>query len=416
MNPTAGHSDAKTLDAGKVRSDFPALQQEVNGHPLVYLDNAATAQKPRAVIDAIDEFYSRDNANVHRGVHTLSLRATERYESARETVREFLGAAEASEIVFVRGATEGINLVAGSYGRTHVGAGDEVLITAMEHHSNIVPWQMLCEATGAKLRVAPMNHDGELLVDEFRALVTDRTRIVALTHVANAIGTVNPVAELAAIAHDRGVPVLVDGAQAAPHLAVDVRALGADFYVLSAHKAYGPTGAGALYTRRAILEEMPPWQGGGDMIASVSFEKTTYNKVPHRFEAGTPNIAGAVGMATALDYLRGLDLDAVAAHEDDVLEYAVSSVGDIPGVNLVGTPARRAGAVSFTIDGVHPHDAGTILDREGVAIRAGHHCSQPLMDFYGVPATNRASFGVYNTREDVDRLVAGIRKVIEVFA
>jgi len=403
-------------DIDRVRDDFPVLREKVNGHPLVYLDNAATSQKPQSVIDAIRHYYESDNANVHRGVHTLSQRATAAYEGARETIRAFINAERAEEIVFVRGTTEGINLVASTYAREYVDPGDEVLITAMEHHSNIVPWQMLCDSAGATLRVAPISHEGDIILDEFHTLLTDRTKIVALTHIANAIGTVNPIKELIAAAHERNIPVLVDGAQAIPHIPVDVCDLGADFYALSAHKAYGPTGMGAVYVRREFLESMPPYQGGGDMIASVSFEKTTYNRIPHRFEAGTPNIAGAIGMAAALDYLSILGMDNVAAYEDDVVAYALEAVAAIPGVTIIGTPQHRAGVISFTIEGVHPHDAGTILDGEGIAIRAGHHCSQPLMEFYGVPATNRASFGIYNNRDDADRLVAGIKKVIEVFA
>jgi cysteine desulfurase/selenocysteine lyase len=404
------------LDAAAIRGDFPALADTPYGKPLVYLDSAASTQRPRAVIDALVRHYETVAANVHRGVYDASVRATEAYEGARENVRAFLGAAEAREIVFVRGTTEGINLVAQSWGRANVRAGDEIIVTQLEHHSNIVPWQLLCEQTGARLRVAPIDTDGDVIVDTYRSLFGPRTRLVALAHVSNAIGTINPVADLVAIAHERGVPVLVDGAQAIAHMSVDVRALGADFYVFSGHKIYGPTGIGALYARRELLEDMPPYQGGGDMIASVTFEKTTYNSIPYRFEAGTPHITGAVGLAAALDYVRSLGFPAIAAHEDDVLAYLVSSLAAIPGVSLVGTPRRRASVVSFMIDGVHPHDVGTILDREGIAIRAGHHCSQPLMQFYGVPATNRASLAVYSSREDVDRLVAGVEKVKEVFA
>jgi len=403
------------LGTAAIRGDFPALADTPYGKPLVYLDNAASTQKPRAVIDAVVRHYETVAANVHRGVYLASVRATEAYEGARETVRAFLGAAESREIVFVRGATEGINLVAQSWGRANVGAGDEILVTHLEHHSNIVPWQLLCEQTGAKLRVVPIDEAGDVLIDAYRDLVGPRTRLVALAHVSNAIGTVNPVADLTAIARERGVPVLVDGAQAAAHMPVDVRALGADFYVFSGHKTYGPTGIGALYARQEILETMPPYQGGGDMIASVTFEKTTYNTIPHRFEAGTPNIGGAVGLAAALDYVASLGFPAITAHEDEVLAYAVESIAAIPGVRLVGTPRRRAAVVSFVIEGVHPHDAGSILDREGIAIRAGHHCSQPLMQFFGVPATNRVSLAVYNTREEIDLLVAGVHKVKEVF-
>jgi cysteine desulfurase/selenocysteine lyase len=403
------------LDVARVQGDFPALAQDVHGKPLVYLDNAATAQKPRAVIDAVSAFYRRDNANVHRGIHTLSVRATEIYEGAREKVRALINAAELAEIVFVRGATEGINLVANSFGSVRVSAGDEVLISTLEHHSNIVPWQLLCERTGARLRVIPMGRDGDLLFDEYRRLLGERTRMVAFAHVSNALGTVNPVREMIALAHERGIPVLVDGAQAMPHMRVDVRALDADFYVFSGHKMFGPTGAGVVYGRRSLLETMPPYQGGGEMIASVSFEKTTYNALPHRFEAGTPDIAAVAGLGAAVDYLNALGWDAIDAYEQDLVAYAVERIAAAPGVSLVGTPKHRAGVVSFTLDRIHPHDAGMILDHEGIAIRAGHHCAQPVMDFYGVPATNRASFAFYNTRDDVDRLVQGLAKVRELF-
>jgi cysteine desulfurase/selenocysteine lyase len=412
-NPTA--KDVK-CDVHKVREDFPILKQRIYGKPLVYLDNAATTQKPRTVIDALTSYYTDDNSNIHRGVHALSMRATDAYESVRETVRAFLGAADKKEIIFVRGATEGINLVAATFGAANVGKGDEVVITNLEHHSNIVPWQILCTEKGASLKVVPMNDRGELELDEYEKMITPRTKIAALSYVSNALGTINPVVEMTRIAHDRGVPVLLDGAQAVPHLPVDIHALECEFFVFSAHKAYGPTGVGAVYVREDILEEMPPYQGGGDMIAMVTFEKTTYNKIPHKFEAGTPNIAGVIGMGAALDYLTGLGWDGLLAHEEDVVRYAAERIGELSGVRLIGTPKRRTGVVSFEIEGVHPHDAGTILDREGIAVRAGHHCSQPVMDFFGVPATVRASFGVYNTREEVDLLVDGIKKVQEVFA
>ncbi|HXV14749.1 MAG TPA: cysteine desulfurase [Candidatus Krumholzibacteria bacterium] len=404
-----------TIDVTAVRRDFPILEREVHGKPLAYLDNAATSQKPRAVIDAISSYYATVNANVHRGVHTLSVRATELYEGAREKTRAFVNAADAAEIVFVRGTTEAINLVASSFGQARVRSGDEVVISTMEHHSNIVPWQLLCQRAGAKLRVIPMDRTGDLRLDEYRTLLNERTRIVAIPHVSNSLGTVNPMAEMIAIAHEHDIPVLVDGAQAVPHLRVDVRALGADFYAFSGHKMFGPTGAGVLYARRALLETLPPYQGGGDMIASVTFEKTTYNVLPHRFEAGTPDIAGAVGLGAAIDYLDALGFDAIEAYENELVAYAVDVLSSTPGVTLIGTPKHRVGVVSFTIDGVHPHDAGMILDHEGIAIRAGHHCTQPVMDFYGVPATNRASFAFYNTRAEVDRLVAAIAKVKEVF-
>jgi cysteine desulfurase/selenocysteine lyase len=415
MAKTHPGTGVPAFDAERVRRDFPILAEAVRGKPLVYLDNAATSQKPRAVIDAVSGYYARHNANVHRGVHALSVRATELYEGAREKTRAFINAVETSEIVFVRGTTEGINLVASSFGQS-IKTGDEILITAMEHHSNIVPWQMLCQRTGATLKVLPMNHEGDLLLNQLPGMIGDRTRLVAVAHVSNSLGTVNPVAEIIAIAHERGVPVLIDGAQALPHMTVDVRDIDADFYVFSSHKMYGPTGIGVLYARKSILSELPPYQGGGDMIASVTFEKTTYNALPHRFEAGTPNIAGAVGMGAAIDYLRELDVNAIRRYEDDLVAYAVEQLSAARGVKLVGTPKHRAGVVSFTLDGVHPHDVGMILDSEGIAIRAGHHCTQPVMDFYGVPATNRASFAFYNTREDVDRLITGLNRVRGVFS
>jgi cysteine desulfurase/selenocysteine lyase len=403
------------LDVVKVRSDFPALAQNIHGKPLVYLDNAATSQKPRVVIDAISDYYAHNNANVHRGVHTLSVHATELYEGAREKVRALINAADLAEIIFVRGTTEAINLVANSFGAAKVQRGDEVVISAMEHHSNIVPWQLLCQRAGARLRVIPMDYAGELVMDEYRGLLNERTRIVAVAHVSNSLGTVNPLNEIIGLAHERGVPVLVDGAQALPHFRVDVRALDADFYAFSGHKMFGPTGAGVLYGKRALLEPLPPYQGGGDMIASVSFEKTTFNVLPHRFEAGTPDIAAIVGLGAAIDYLNGLGWDAIGAWERELVAYAAEQISLVPGVRLIGTPAHRAGVVAFTIDGVHPHDAGMILDNEGIAIRAGHHCTQPVMDFFGVPATNRASFAFYNNRDDVDRLVAGLARVKDVF-
>ena len=412
--PHTTTSPAPVLDVARVRADFPALAQNVNGKPLVYLDNAATSQKPRAVIDAVSSFYEHSNANVHRGVHTLSVRATELYEAAREKVRTLVNAAELAEIIFVRGTTEGINLVANSFG-ARIQAGDEIIISALEHHSNIVPWQLLCERTGAKLRVIPMDHSGDLIMDEYRALLSERTKLVAVAHVSNSLGTVNPIEEIIALAHARKVPVLIDGAQAVPHFKVDVRALDADFYAFSGHKMFAPTGAGILYGKRELLETMPPYQGGGDMISSVSFAKTTFNVLPHRFEAGTPDVAAIVGLGAAIDYLNGIGWDAISAWERELVTYAAEKIAAAPGVTLIGTPKHRAAVVSFTIDGIHPHDAGMILDHEGIAIRAGHHCTQPVMDFYGVPATNRASFAFYNTRDDVDRLVAGIQKVQDVF-
>ena len=405
-----------SLDVESVRKDFPILRQQVRGKPLVYLDSAATAQKPRAVIDAIARYYLDDNANVHRGVHLLSERATEAYEGSREKVRRFINAAHAHEIVFVRGTTEAINLVAQTYGRTQVSVGDEILVTVMEHHSNIVPWQMLCEEKGAVLRVAPMDDHGQLLMGELEHLIGPRTRLVALGHVSNALGTINPVRRIVEMAHQRSVPVLLDGAQAAPHLQIDVQALGCDFYAFSGHKLFGPTGIGVLYGKSELLEQMRPWQGGGDMISSVTFEKTTYNKLPHKFEAGTPDIAGAIGLGAAIDYVSGLGLSAIAAHEHDLLGYATEALRTVPGLRLIGTAKEKASVLSFLLGDVHPHDVGTVLDREGIAIRTGHHCAQPLMRRLGVAATARASLALYNTREDVDALVAGLHKVREVFA
>ena len=404
------------LDVAALRRDFPALDQSVHGKPLVYLDNAATAQTPRAVIEAIGRFYEQDCANVHRGVHELSQRATDDYEDARGEVQRFLGAADRGEIIYTRGTTDSINLVAGSYGRKYVQAGDEIVISAMEHHSNIVPWQLLCEERGARLRVAPINDDGELLLDEFEKLLTDRTRLLAVAHVSNALGTVNPVQTMIEMAHGRDIPVLVDGAQAVPHMNVDVRALDCDFYAFSGHKLFGPTGIGILYGKHHWLEQMPPYQGGGDMISSVTFEKTTYNDLPYKFEAGTPIIAGAIGLGEAIRYLNAIGLDRVAAYEKDLLAYATEVVSAIDGVRLIGTAGEKASLVSFVLDGVHPHDVGTVLDREGIAVRAGHHCAQPVMQRFGVASTTRASLAFYNTREEIDALAAGIQKVKEFFA
>ena len=405
-----------TFDVEQVRRDFPLLQTKVRGKPLVYLDNAATSQKPRSVIARTEQYYATENANVHRGVYELSERATAAYEDAREKARGFLNAASTREIVFVRGTTEAINLVASSFGRKELQAGDEVLVTAMEHHSNIVPWQLICAERGAVLRVAPMNKQGELLVDDFARLLSPRTKLVAMAHVSNSLGTINPIAEIVRLAHAKGAAVLVDGAQAAPHGPVDVRALGVDFYTVSGHKMFGPTGIGLLYGTTERLEALPPYQGGGDMIKTVTFAKTTYAEPPAKFEAGTPNIAGAIGLGAAIDYLRGLDWDAVQAHERDLLTYATERLGALPEVELVGTAAHKASVVSFTVRGVHAHDVGTIVDQEGVAIRTGHHCTQPVMDFFGVPATARASFAFYNTRADVDALVSAVQKVTRVFA
>ena len=399
------------LDVAAIRADFPALDQLVHGKPLVYLDNAATTQKPRAVLDAMQHYYEQDNANVHRGVHTLSERATEAYEGARETVRAFVNAASVREVIFTRNATEGINLVARAWGDANVGGGDEVLITAMEHHSNIVPWQLLVERTGARLRVAPIDDRGDVVLDEFARLLTPRTKIAAFVHVSNALGTVNPVVEMTRLAKQAGAAVLVDGSQAAYHMAVDVQAIGADFYVFTGHKLYGPTGIGVLYGREAVLDAMPPFLGGGDMIRTVTFEGSTWNDLPYKFEAGTPYMAGAIGLGAAMDYVSRLGFDAIGAHEAALLERATAAVAAEPGVRIVGTAARKASVLSFVMDGIHPHDIGTVVDREGVAIRTGHHCAQPVMDRYGIPATARASFAMYNTVNEIDTLVAAIRRV-----
>jgi cysteine desulfurase / selenocysteine lyase len=398
----------------RIRKDFPILHQEVHGRPLVYLDSAATSQKPQVVLDALADYYARDNANVHRGVHQLSERATEAYEGARARIQRFLNAAHPREIVFVRGTTEGINLVAQTYGRRMVGPGDEVIITALEHHSNIVPWQMLCEETGATLRVVPIDDAGEVDVDAYEQLLGERTRLVAVAHVSNALGTIVPVKRMIEAAHRRGIAVLVDGAQAAPHLRVDVRDLDCDFYTFSGHKTYGPTGIGVLYGKTTLLEAMPPYQGGGDMIKSVSFEKTVYNDLPYKFEAGTPNIAGAIGLGVALEYLDGLGLDRIAAHEHALLVHGTERLTALAGLRLVGTAREKASVLSFLVDGAHAHDVGSILDREGIAVRTGHHCAMPVMTRFGIAATARASLAVYNTREDIDALVEGLAKVREI--
>ena len=403
------------LDVERVRKDFPILERTINGRPLVYLDSGASSQRPLPVLRAVEEYETTTHANVHRGVHALSQAATEAFEGARERVRRFINARSTKEIIFTRGTTEGINLVAQSYARSRFKPGDEILITGLEHHANIVPWQMVCEQTGCTLKVAPIDRRGELVLDEYLKLLSPRTKLVAVAHVSNALGTVLPVKRVIDAAHAQGAVVLVDGAQAVPHSIVDVRALGCDFYVFSSHKIYGPTGIGVLYGRQELLEAMPPWQGGGDMILSVSFEKTTYNDLPYKFEAGTPNISGAIGMAAAMDYIEGLGLDKIAAHEQRLLQLATTELERIPGIEIIGTAAHKAAVLSFTLKGVHPHDLGTILDTEGVAVRTGHHCAQPVMTFFGIPATARASFGVYNTERDVASLVAGIEKVREVF-
>ncbi|HEX5474196.1 MAG TPA: cysteine desulfurase [Vicinamibacterales bacterium] len=402
------------FDVERVRADFPILRRTVRGKPLVYLDNAATTQKPQAVIDALTAYYTGINANVHRGVHELSERATEAYEAARARVQAFFHAAHAHEVVFTRNATESINLVARSFARPRLQPGDEVLITAMEHHSNIVPWQLACEATGATIRVAPIDDRGALIVDEFARLLGPRTVIAAVSHMSNALGTVNPAAEIVALAHRHGVPVLLDGSQAAYHMAVDVQALDCDFYVATGHKLYGPTGIGVLVGKTEHLEAMPPFLGGGDMIRSVSFERSTWNDLPYKFEAGTPNIAGAVGLHAALDYLGAAGFEAVAAHERDLLAYGTAALQDVPGLRIIGTAPSKASILSFVIDGMHPHDIGTIVDREGVAVRTGHHCAQPVMERFGIPATARASLAMYNTRADLDALVGALHRVREV--
>ncbi|MFQ5926945.1 MAG: SufS family cysteine desulfurase [Terriglobia bacterium] len=404
------------FDVERIREDFPILKQKVHGNPLIYLDNAATSQKPQAVLDALGRFYSTECSNVHRGVHQLSERATRDYEEARRKLARFVNAREKREIVFVRGTTEAINLVAQSYGRAHVRAGDEILITHMEHHSNIVPWQMLCEENGAVLRVAPINDDGELLLDEFERLLNERTCLVAVTHVSNALGTINPVREIIAMAHRWNVPVLIDGAQAAPHLRVDVQELDCDFYAFSSHKLYGPTGVGVLYAKADLLAAMPPYQGGGEMISSVTFEKTLYKSPPYKFEAGTPNIAATIGFGAAIDYVSQMGWDRIAVYEHELLGYATEALSQIPEVRLIGTARQKASILSFVVAGVHAHDVGTILDREGVAVRTGHHCAQPVMQRFGVAATARASLAFYNTREEIDLLVAALRKVTEVFS
>lgn len=412
---TTAQDARSVLDIAAIRGEFPILAQKIHGKPLVYLDNAATTQKPRQVIDAISDYYEHDNANVHRGVHQLSERATRAYEAARDKVRQFINARNIREIVFVRGATEAINLVAGSYGRTKVHSGDEIVVSEMEHHSNIVPWQLLCEQTGARLKVIPIDEKGELILDDLDRLISDRTKLVALVHASNALGTVNPVAQIIAAAHARGVPVLLDGAQATAHTAVDVQALDVDFYVFSAHKMYGPTGIGVLYAKEALLRDMPPWQGGGDMISMVTFEKTLYNELPFKFEAGTPHIAGAIGLGAAIDYLNTIGIDHIARHEQDLLDYATTQARQIPDLRIVGTARHKVGILSFLMDGVHPHDIGTILDHQGVAIRTGHHCAMPVMTHFQVAATARASFAVYNTHDDVDRLFDALAEVKKVF-
>ena len=414
-SPQTDSAPVKSFDVARIRADFPILQQKIHGKPLVYFDNGATSQKPQAVIDALARYYSVENSNIHRGVHSLSERATADYESARGKVRDFINAPSDKEIIFVRGTTEAINLVAQSYARSFLRAGDEIVVSAMEHHSNIVPWQMVCAQVGARLRVIPINHDGEIVMEEYERLLTDRTKFVAVTHVSNALGTIVPVKEIITLAHARGVPVLLDGAQAVPHLKVDVRDLDCDFYAFSAHKMFGPTGIGVLYGRADLLEKMPPYQGGGDMISLVTFEKTHYNVLPYKFEAGTPHIAGVIGLGAAVDYLQALDWKRVAAHEHALLSYATAALVEIDPLRIIGTAKDKAGVLSFVLDHVHAHDVGTILDQEGVAVRAGHHCAMPVMQRFGVPATTRASFAFYNTVKEIDVLVQAIRRVLKVF-
>jgi len=404
------------FDVEKIREDFPVLKQTIHGRPLVYLDSAATAQKPFAVIDAIRRFHEVDCANIHRGVHELSQRSTAAYEETRAKAKRFLNSRSKNELIFVRGTTEGINLVASAWGRTNVKAGDEIVISAMEHHSNIVPWQMLCEEKGAKLRVIPMNDRGELLMEEYEKLLNPRTRMVAVAHVSNALGTINPVRQIIEMAHRAGALTLIDGAQAVPHIKVDVQALDADFYTFSGHKLVGPTGIGILYGKSKLLDEMPPYQGGGDMILTVTFEKTTYNDVPYKFEAGTPNIAGGIGLGAAFDYVTHIGIEQIAAYEHDLLVYGTEALSQLPGLRLIGTAREKASVLSFVIEGIHPHDIGTVLDKQGIAVRTGHHCAQPVMDWFNVPATTRASLAFYNTTAEIDALVAGLKKVKEIFS
>jgi cysteine desulfurase/selenocysteine lyase len=404
-----------TFPVAKIRADFPILAEKIRGKDLVYLDNAASCQKPNAVIDAISNVYRHDYANIHRGVHTLSVRATDKFEAAREKVQRFINAASSKEIIFVRGATEAVNLIAQTYGRANIKAGDEIVITAMEHHSNIVPWQMLCEQTGAVLKVAPMNTQGELIYDAFEALLNGKTKLVAVVHMSNALGTINPVKKMIDAAHAKGIPVLLDGAQAIPHMAVDVQALDCDFYVFSGHKLYGPSGIGVMYGKQALLEAMPPYQGGGDMIKTVTFEKSQYAGLPHKFEAGTPSIADVIGLGAAIDYLNDIGMDTIAAYEAELLDYATEKAKGINSLRIIGEAAEKGAILSFVLDRIHPHDIGTMLDSLGIAIRAGHHCAMPVMDFYGVPATARASFAMYNTKQEIDVLIAGITNLIEVF-
>ena len=411
----ASRKAAAAFDVAKIREDFPIFKQLVHGKPLVYLDNAATSQKPQVVIDTLARYYTEENSNVHRGLHSLSQRATQDYEEARGKVTRFINASDDREIIFVRGTTEGINLVAHSYGILQIGAGDEIIVSAMEHHSNIVPWQMLCQERGARLRVIPINDDGEILMDEYEKLLSPRTKLVSIVHLSNSLGTINPVEQIVEMAHGYGARVLLDGAQSTPHMVIDVREIDCDFFVFSGHKLYGPTGIGVLYGKADLLESMPPYQGGGDMIKSVTFEKTIYNSLPYKFEAGTPNIGGVIGLGAAIDYVTNLGLEHISSYEHELLQYGTHSLSAVTGLRLIGTAREKAGILSFSLEGIHPHDIGTILDTEGIAIRTGHHCTQPVMDRFGVPATARASLAFYNTKEEIDALVKGIDKVIEVF-
>ncbi len=413
---TLGSVVSAGFDVEKIREDFPVLKQFIHGKPLVYLDSAATAQKPTVVVDAIRHFHEVDCANIHRGVHELSQRSTASYEETRVKAKQFLNSRNTNELIFVRGTTEGINLVSSSWGRKNVKEGDEIIISAMEHHSNIVPWQMLCEEKGAKLRVIPMNDRGELILEEYQKLLNPRTRMVAVTHVSNALGTINPIQEIVAMAHKAGALALIDGAQAAPHIHVDVQALDADFYTMSGHKVVGPTGIGILYGKAELLNAMPPYQGGGDMIKVVTFEKTTYADLPYKFEAGTPNIAGGIGLGAAFDYVNKIGLDKIAAYEHELLVYGTEALSRIPGLRIIGTAREKAAVLSFVIEGIHPHDIGTVLDRQGIAVRTGHHCAQPVMDWFHVPATTRASLAFYNTTAEIDALAAGLGKVKEIFS
>ena len=403
------------FDVERIRGDFPILQTRVRGNPLVYLDNAATSQKPQAVIDAISDYYSGENANIHRGVHYLSELATRKYEETREKVKDLINAKSTREIIFVRGTTEAVNLVSSTYGRENIKAEDEIIISNMEHHSNIVPWQLLCESTDAKLKVIPINDDGEIIFDEYQKLMSDKTKLVAVVHTSNSLGTINPVKRIIEVAHSHNVPVLLDGAQAVPHQKIDVQELDCDFFAFSSHKFFGPTGVGVLFAKEDLLEKMPPYEGGGEMITSVTFEKTTYNELPHKFEAGTPNIAGVVALGAAIDYVNEVGYENIHEHEDELLKYATEALSSIKSLRIIGTAAKKASVISFTLDNIHPHDMGTILDRQGIAVRTGHHCTQPVMERFNVPATTRASFAFYNTKEEVDRLVEGIHHLLKLF-